>query len=64
MRTESEMIDLILSVANADERIRGVMLGGSRANPAVPKDCYQDYDIAFAVTDMKPFFNNPAWVEE
>ena len=50
MRTEQEMMDLILNIANADERIRGVMLGGSRANTSVPKDCYQDYDISFAVT--------------
>jgi len=30
MRTEQEMMDLILGVANSDERIRGVMLAGSR----------------------------------
>jgi aminoglycoside 6-adenylyltransferase len=64
MRTEQEVMDLILSVANSDERIRGVMLGGSRADSSIPKDQYQDYDIGFAVTDMKPFYNNPAWVEE
>ena len=62
MRTEKEMMDLILSVANADERIRGVMLAGSRADSTVPKDCYQDYDVGFYVTDIKPFYNNPAWV--
>ena len=33
MRTEQEMMKLILGIANADERIRGVMLAGSRANP-------------------------------
>jgi len=57
-------MDLILSVANADERIRGVLLAGSRADSSIPKDIYQDYDIGFAVTDMKPFYNNPEWVEE
>ena len=64
MRTEQEMIDIILDIANSDERIRGVMLGGSRADSSIPKDQYQDYDIGFAVTDMKPFYNNPAWVTE
>ena len=64
MRTEREMMDLILSVAHADARIRGVMLSGSRANAAAPRDDYQDYDISFAVTDMRPFHNNPAWVAE
>jgi len=64
MRTEQEMMDLILGVAKTDERIRAVLLVGSRANPTVLKDSYQDYDIAYFVTDMKPFYNNPAWVEE
>ena len=64
MRTEREMLDLILSVANADERVLGVLLSGSRADSAAPKDCYRDYDISFAVTDIKPFYNNPAWVED
>ena len=56
-------LEKILAVALADARIRGVMLGGSRANADVPADEFQDYDIAFAVTDMAPFFNNPAWFE-
>jgi len=64
MRTEQDIMDLILNVANSDERIRGVVLAGSRADASVPKDQYQDYDIAFAVTDMMPFYNNLAWVEE
>lgn len=63
MRTEQEMMDLILSVAKADERIRAVLLVGSRANPSVPKDIYQDYDITYFVGDIAPFYNNPAWVE-
>ncbi|HHX72106.1 MAG TPA: aminoglycoside 6-adenylyltransferase [Clostridiales bacterium] len=64
MRNEQEMMDLILGVAKADERIRAVILVGSRANPAVPKDIYQDYDITYFVEDIMPFYNNPAWVEE
>jgi len=64
MRNEQEMMDLILGVAKADERIRAVRLEGSRANPAIPKDRYQDYDITYYVTDIKPFYNKPEWVEE
>lgn len=63
MRNEKEMMNLILNVAEADERIRAVLLSGSRANPAVPKDAYQDYDVTYFVTDIAPFYNNPAWVE-
>ena len=55
---------LILGVAQADERIRSVLLSGSRANPEAPKDCYQDYDIAFFVTDIASFYNRPDWAVE
>jgi len=64
MRSEQEIIDLILDVAKTDERIRAVLLVGSRANPMVPKDIYQDYDISYFVTDIHPFYNNPAWFIE
>ena len=33
MRNEQEMMDLILDVAKADERVRAVLLVGLRANP-------------------------------
>jgi len=55
-------MDLILGVAKADERIRAVLLVGSRANPSTPKDKYQDYDITYFVTDIHPFYNNPDWI--
>lgn len=64
MRSEQEVMDLILGVARADERIRAVMLSGSRANPAIPKDKWQDYDITYFVEDVTPFRNDPAWVIE
>ncbi|MCL2364236.1 MAG: aminoglycoside 6-adenylyltransferase [Defluviitaleaceae bacterium] len=62
MRSEKEMFELILHAAQADERIRGVLLAGSRADVSVPKDKYQDYDVEFYVTDIKTFYNNPDWV--
>ena len=42
MRTEKEMYGLIISIAQSDERIRAVYLNGSRTNPNVPKDIFQD----------------------
>ncbi|MCL2461590.1 MAG: aminoglycoside 6-adenylyltransferase [Defluviitaleaceae bacterium] len=53
MRTEAEIMNIILGVAMADERIRAVSMEGSRANPSAPKDKYQDYDITYYVTDVK-----------
>ena len=40
MRSEREMYDLILGFARSDERVRGGILNGSRANPNAPRDKY------------------------
>ena len=57
MRSEKEMMDLILNTATADERIRAVVQNGSRVNPDVKKDIFQDYDIVYFVRDIDPFKN-------
>lgn len=64
MRTPSEMIELILNVAKEDERIRAVVMGGSRANTDCPTNMYQDFDIEFFVKEVAPFWDNMAWIEE
>lgn len=63
MRTEQEMFDLILSTAQEDERIRAVMMNGSRANPNAPHDFFQDYDIVYFVTDDEPYTRNLDWIK-
>lgn len=63
MRTEQEMLELILQVAQRDERVRAVGLDGSRTNPNVPKDMFQDYDIVYIVTDMQSFIDDKSWID-
>ena len=63
MRSEREMMELILGTAQADERIRAVILNGSRADPNVKRDIFQDYDIVYVVTEMAPFVHNLAWIQ-
>lgn len=55
MRSEKEMMNLILSTAAQDERIRAVLLNGSRANPNAPRDIFQDYDVIFIVRELQSF---------
>ncbi len=62
MRTETEMYDLIIGIANEDERIRAVYMNGSRTNANVPKDIFQDYDVVYVVTDTKPFIEDKKWI--
>ncbi len=62
VRSEKEMFDLILDVANKDERIRAVYMNGSRTNPNVPKDLFQDYDIVYVVTETVSFLADEKWI--
>jgi aminoglycoside 6-adenylyltransferase len=62
MRTEKEMLDSILGFANNDERIRAVILNGSRANPNAPRDIFQDYDIVYIVTSVDDFVRDRSWI--
>ncbi len=63
MRSEQEMLTLIVDTARNDERIRAVILNGSRANPNAPRDIFQDFDVVYLVTDVAPFWNNREWVK-
>lgn len=62
MRNEAEMMKLILDTAKEDDRILAVYMNGSRANPHIKKDIFQDYDIVYVVTDTAPFYEDAAWV--
>lgn len=55
MRSERDMYQLILTFAQEDPRIRGVLLNGSRANPAATPDRFRDFDIVYLVTDVAPY---------
>lgn len=63
MRSEKEMMGLILGVAEKDERIRGVYMTGSRTNPNVPKDVFQDYDIVYIVRETESFRKEREWID-
>lgn len=63
MRSEDEMLELILETARQDERVRAVMLNGSRANPNSPRDCFQDFDVIYFVTDVASFRIDAGWID-
>ncbi|MBN2044191.1 MAG: aminoglycoside 6-adenylyltransferase [Anaerolineales bacterium] len=58
MRTEDEMIDLILKYASEDDNIRAVVLNGSRVNPNLLPDIFQDYDVVYYVDEVQPYIHN------
>ena len=63
MRTSMEIVQLVLSYAVNDERIRAVGLNGSRTNPNAPKDMFQDFDIVYVVTEMNSFMEDQHWID-
>jgi aminoglycoside 6-adenylyltransferase len=63
MRTEQEMMNLILNTAKGDNRIRAVIMNGSRANPNAPKDMFQDYDIVYIVKSIESFMADHNWID-
>jgi len=63
LRSERQMMDLILDVAARDDRVRLVTLEGSRTNVNIPRDHFQDYDISCFVTDMVSFKEHDRWLD-
>lgn len=63
MRSEKEMLDLLLGFAKNDPRIRLVTLEGSRTNKNIQSDSFQDFDISYFVTDMDSFKNSDQWLD-
>lgn len=63
MRTEREMLDLILDFARSDERVRAAWLNGSRANPDAVRDIYMDFDVVCAVTEVEPFVKDKRFLK-
>ena len=63
MRTKEQMMDLILGVAEHDDRIRAVYMNGSSTNPNAPTDLFQDYDIVYVVEETASFIADRTWPE-
>ena len=63
MRSEGEMLALITTTALEDARIRAAWLEGSRANPNVPRDIFQDYDVVYIVEETGSFREDRRWID-
>ncbi len=56
-------MELVLSVAARDERVRAVAMNGSRTNANAPRDPFQDYDIVYLVTEVASFVLDRDWID-
>lgn len=63
MSTENGMLDQIKWIAEGNEKIRAVILNGSRANKSVRKDRFQDFDVIYLTNDLQFFIDNHDWID-
>lgn len=63
MRTENELMNLILQIADTIE-VEAIALSGSRANPRAPKDEFQDYDVVYIVENLNDLLSDLSWLDQ
>ena len=62
MRTETEMLDLILQTAKTLQ-VKAVAMSGSRTDTTAPKDEFQDYDVVYVVDDLDNLTRDLSWLD-
>ena len=62
MRTETEMLDVILQTAKTLQ-VEAVALSGSRTDTKAPKDEFQDYDVVYVVEDLDNLTSDLSWLD-
>ena len=60
MRTETEMLDVILQTAKTLQ-VKAVAMSGSRTCPKALKDEFQDYDVVYIVDDLYNLMSDLSW---
>ena len=63
MRTETEMLDVILKTAETLQ-VEAVAMSGSRTNPKTPKDEFQDYDVVYLVENFEELISDLSWLDQ
>lgn len=63
MKTEPQMLDLILHTAKA-LKVEAVAMSGSRTDTKAPKDEFQDYDVVYVVDDLDNLTSDLSWLDQ
>ena len=63
MRTETQMMGLILQIAESLQ-VEAVALSGSRTSPHPQKDEFQDYDVVYIVDNLKDLISDLSWLDQ
>ena len=63
MRTDQEILGLIIETAKKLQ-VDAVALSGSRTNPKVQTDEFQDYDLVYVVDDIDNLTRDISWLDQ
>ena len=63
MRTETEMMNLILQIAET-LKIEAVAISGSRTEDRALKDEFQDYDVVYLVENFEELISDLSWLDQ
>jgi aminoglycoside 6-adenylyltransferase len=61
---EKDVVDKLVAWGTAHPLIRAMILTSSRSRPDGPVDPLSDYDLILAVSDVRPFAFEDAWISE
>ena len=64
MRTDKEMLGLILGTVKKLQVDAVAPLSGSRTDTKAPKDEFQDYDVVYVVDDLDTLTNDLSWLDQ
>ena len=64
MRTDQEILGLILGTVKKLQVDAVAPLSGSRTDTKAPKDEFQDYDVVYVVDDLDTLTNDLSWLDQ
>ena len=63
MRTETEMLSLLIKIAK-NLKVKAVAMSGSRTNSQAPQDEFQDYDVVYVVENLDELISDLYWIDQ
>jgi aminoglycoside 6-adenylyltransferase len=61
---EDRIIQKLVGWAVGQEAVRAMLLTSTRTRPDARVDLFSDYDVVLVVTDIHPFYEDRAWLED
>lgn len=59
-----DVVRRLIRWAKRKDSVRAMLLTSTRARPDAPLDRLSDYDVVLVVEDIRPFFEDRAWLED